>query len=73
MKKPLNFNKKFIGLSLLIFSVLIVPLIMFCSGVFESSYEVGSSEDINLEGESILDSPELTQSQDKVRKFGRLI
>ncbi|MDV3194757.1 MAG: hypothetical protein Q8881_00585 [Sweet potato little leaf phytoplasma] len=73
MKKPLNFNKKFIGLSLLIFFVLIVPLIMFCSGVFESSYEVGSSEDINLEGESILDSPELTQSQDKVRKFGRLI
>ncbi|MDV3162290.1 MAG: hypothetical protein Q8839_01100 [Candidatus Phytoplasma australasiaticum] len=46
---------------------------MFCSGVFENSYEVGSSEDINLEGESILDSPELTQSQDKVRKFGRLI
>nr|ARE29790.1 putative effector [Faba bean phyllody phytoplasma] len=66
MKKPLNFNKKFIGLSLLIFSVLVIPLIMFCIGIFENSDEI---EIDLLENESIL-----TQSQqDKVRKFGRLI
>ncbi|MDO8057188.1 MULTISPECIES: hypothetical protein [16SrII (Peanut WB group)] len=64
MNKPLNFNKKFIGLSLLIFSVLVIPLIMFCIGIFENSDEIDL-----LENESIL-----TQSQqDKVRKFGRLI
>ncbi|MDO7983589.1 MAG: hypothetical protein Q8764_01085 [Pigeon pea little leaf phytoplasma] len=63
MNKPLNFNKKFIGLSFLIFSVLVVPLIMFCAGVFENSDDIDS-----LDNESIL-----TQSQDKVRKFGRLI
>ncbi|MDV3166126.1 MAG: hypothetical protein Q8807_00385 ['Waltheria sp.' little leaf phytoplasma] len=64
MNKPLNFNKKFIGLSLLIFSVLVIPLIMFCIDIFENSDEIDL-----LENESIL-----TQSQqDKVRKFGRLI
>ncbi|MDO8054104.1 hypothetical protein OC707_01385 ['Opuntia sp.' phytoplasma] len=64
MSRPLNFNKKFIGLSLLIFSVLVIPLIMFCIGIFENSDEIDL-----LENESIL-----TQSQqDKVRKFGRLI
>ncbi|MDO8059332.1 hypothetical protein OC683_01750 ['Crotalaria aegyptiaca' phytoplasma] len=64
MNKPLNFNKKFIGLSLLIFSVLVIPLIMFCIGIFENSDEIDL-----LKNESIL-----TQSQqDKVRKFGRLI